>query len=205
MRLQTNGHGQNGHAKPSATNGGNRLAGVETLGAAPLEPSATAAVEAPNPPAEGRDAGGKFAVGNRHGRGNPHARRMAALRQAFLSAATEERMRELGEKLYSAAAGGDLQAAKLFLLFVVGRPAAAVDPDTLDRDEWLQCQEWPDGPPPFTWLRKIHFAQAVEMAQSMARRDVWGIAPLFPDAANADAQPVTKPEIAAAIQANADA
>jgi hypothetical protein len=61
---------------------------------------------------------------------------MAALRQAFLSVATEERMRELGEKVYAAAVAGDWQAAKLFLLFVVGRPGDAVNPDTLDLAEF---------------------------------------------------------------------
>ena len=143
MKAKLNGDSQNGHARPAGANGVNRLAGDGILGEAPLEPSATAAVEAPKPAAEGRDAGGRFAVGNRLGKGNPHARRMAALRQAFLSVATEERMKALGEKLYAAAVSGDWQAAKLFLLFVVGRPADAVDPDALDRDEWKQSQEWP--------------------------------------------------------------
>jgi hypothetical protein len=68
---------------------------------------------------------------------------MAALRQAFLSGATEERMRELGEKLLAAALAGDWQAAKLLLPFVIGRAADAVNPDTLDRDEWTLRQECP--------------------------------------------------------------
>jgi hypothetical protein len=45
-------------------------------------------------------------------------------------------MRALGEKLFAAAVGGDWQAAKLFLLFVVGRPADTVNPDALDLDEF---------------------------------------------------------------------
>jgi hypothetical protein len=167
MKAQRNGDCQNGHAEPAGANGANRLAGDGVLGAAPLEPSATAAVEAPKPPTEGRGAGGKFAVGNHFGKGNPHARKMAALRQAFLSAATEERMRELGEKLYAAAVGGDWQAAKLFLLFVVGRPADAVDPDALDRDEWKQCQEWPHGSDVFAAVGKVVFRDALRMRQAM--------------------------------------
>jgi hypothetical protein len=132
----TKGHTANG----AQTKGVHRIPDL----AAPSEPSATATAEAPKPAAPespktaaaGRDASGKFTPGNRLGQGNPHARRMAALRQAFLSVATEQRLKELGEKLYAAAVGGDWQAAKLFLLFVVGRPADAVNPDTLDLAEF---------------------------------------------------------------------
>jgi hypothetical protein len=170
----SNGHGRNGHDKAASANGVNRLTGD---GAAPLEPSATAATpsapplaSAPDQPkGEGRDSSsGRFTTGNRYGKGNPHARRMAALREAFLSAATEERMRELGEKLFAAAMAGDWQAAKLFLLFVIGRPSDAVNPDTLDREEWLQCQQWPEEPFTFAWLRKRSFAEGVRMLQHMA-------------------------------------
>lgn len=141
MAATPNGHGRNGHTGPPGGNGVNRLGGVEARAAAPLGPSATAAAPPPaaapdKPTGDGRGAGGKFAAGNHYGRGNPHARRMAALRQAFLSAATEDRMRALGERLYVAAVAGDVQAAKLFLLFVVGRPSAAVNPDALDLDEF---------------------------------------------------------------------
>jgi hypothetical protein len=97
----------------------------------------------PKPATDGRGADGKFATGNKAGRGNPHARRMAALRQAFLSAATEERLKELGEKLYAAAVGGDWIAAKLYLTYVVGRPVDVVDPDRLDLDEWRRLNSNP--------------------------------------------------------------
>jgi hypothetical protein len=184
MKVQ-NGHTRDALAKPAGANGVNRLA--ETFTARPLEPSATAAAGAPpEPRAEGRDtSSGRFTAGNRFGKGNPHARRMAALREAFLSAATEERMRELGEKLYAAAIGGDWQAAKLFLLFVVGRPADAVDPDTLDRDEWLQRQEWPDSAVSFGFFRKISYAEALQMAQTMYELGQDKIVRLSPEGANA--------------------
>jgi hypothetical protein len=187
MKAKLNGDGRNGHAEPAGANGANRFAADGILGAAPLEPSATAGVEGPKPAAEGRGPAGRFAVGNRFAKGNPHARRMAALRQAFLSVATEERMKALGEKLYAEAVRGDWQAARLFLLFVVGRPADAVNPDALDRDEWLQCQEWPEKPVEFTWLRKINFAQAVDMLRRMAELGQGAIVRLSPDAANPDA------------------
>ena len=189
-----NGHGRNGCAKPPGVNGLNRLAGIAlseppAAAAAPLKPSPTAAAPPPAAPdkaqGNGRGAGG-FAVGNHYGKGNPHARRMASLREAFLSAATEERMRELGEKLFAAALAGDWQAAKLLLPFVIGRPADAADPDTLDRDEWLQCQEWPEEPFPFAWLRKRSFAEAVSTLRNLAERGQAEIVRLAVAEANAD-------------------
>ena len=144
MRARLNGNGRNGHAEPAGANGANRQGGDGALTGPPFGPSATAAAEVPPKP-EGRDApSGRFTEGNRFGKGNPHARKMAALRQAFLSAATEERMRELGEKLFAAALAGDWQAAKLVLLYAVGRHADAVNPDTLDRDEWRLRQDCPN-------------------------------------------------------------
>jgi hypothetical protein len=65
----------------------------------------------------------------------------------------------------------------------------AVDPDTLDRDEWLQCQEWPEKRVDFAWLRKINFAQAVEMLRRMAELGQGEIVRLSPDAANPNADP----------------
>jgi hypothetical protein len=174
----TNGtaHERNGHAPAS------RLANVAPVNpqarggdseAAPLEPSATAAGEAPKPATEGRDAGGKFAIGNRFGKGNPHARRMADLRQAFLSAATEERMRELGEKLFTAALAGDWQAAKLLLPFVIGRPTDAVNPDALDIDEWKGCQEW--DAIHAEWFRKLSMADALRLHKALSELGQDGI------------------------------
>src|SRR5262249_43999936 len=107
-------------------------------------------------------------AGNRLGRGNPHARRMAALRQAFLSAATEDRLRELGEKLLTAALAGDWQAAKLYLLYVVGRPAPAVDPDGLDKAEWQLRQEGPETLGElFGAGRRVGFAEALRIVESL--------------------------------------
>jgi len=88
------------------------------------------------PATEGRGAGGRFAPGNKHGRGNPHARRMAELRAAFLSVATPEGLRQLGETMLKAALGGDWVAAKLLLSYVIGKPEAGISPDRLDLDEW---------------------------------------------------------------------
>lgn len=112
-----NGHGRNG-----------RL---------PIEPFVNGVAQPePAKPAAGRGAAGRFAVGNRGGPGNPHARRVAALRQAFLAAATPEKLRQLADKVFEQALAGDLAAAKLFLSYNLGRPGEVVDPDGLDASEW---------------------------------------------------------------------
>jgi hypothetical protein len=157
---------------PTPTTQG-QAAPAETNGAAPLEPSATVVVGAVKPAAEGRGSGGRFTGGNRFGKGNPHARRMAALRQAFLSAATEERMRELGEKLFAAALAGDWQAAKLLLPFVIGRPADAVNPDALDMEEWKGCQEWDSIHS--KWFNRISFADALRLHKALSELGQEGI------------------------------
>jgi hypothetical protein len=86
-------------------------------------------------PAEGRDAGGRFAKGNKGGPGNPFARRCAELRQALLNSVTEDDIAALAKRLLLQAKGGDMAAAKLLLTYVIGTPAPAADPDRLDRHE----------------------------------------------------------------------
>jgi len=203
---KTNGQGQNGHTKAARANGVNRLTGD---GATPSEPSATAATPtapplapAPDQPkAEGRDSSsGRFTAGNRYGKGNPHARRMAALRQAFLSATTEERMRELGEKLFAAALAGDWQAAKLLLSFVIGRPADAVNPDALDRDEWKLRQDCPRLGDVIEAAGKLVIEKAFIMLQKLepgvshtAGATIVPLSDLLSEAAQQGADPATGP------------
>jgi hypothetical protein len=83
----------------------------------------------------GRDARGQFAKGNFGGPGNPFARKVAALRTALIASVTEEDMRSIAEQLVVSARLGDLAAIKLLFQYVLGKPAAAVDPDTLDLQE----------------------------------------------------------------------
>src|SRR5262249_36621873 len=88
------------------------------------------------PPAGERDGKGRFVKGNRGGPGNPFARRVAALRKAFLDVADEAKLRALAQKLYDLALSGDLPAAKLYLSYTPGEPTPAPDPDRLDLEEW---------------------------------------------------------------------
>jgi hypothetical protein len=102
MKTSLNGRA-NGHAK-----------GRKGIEGAPVADGLSGRAAEPTPAPEkptaavgnGRDASGRFAPGTKLGRGNPHNRRRAALRTAFLSVATEERMKEPGEEMYATAIGG---------------------------------------------------------------------------------------------------
>jgi hypothetical protein len=106
------------------------IAMSDTNGTLPKqEPSATAA----NGGVPGRTAGGTFAPGNRFGKGNLHARRMAELRDALTSTITADQVQALAAKLYAAAIDGDSVAARLLLEYLVGKPAKAPDLES-DKD-----------------------------------------------------------------------
>ena len=91
----------------------------------------------PNP---GRDARGRFAPGNPGGPGNPFARQVAALRQAFVRAVPPERIERIASKMADLADAGDVQAAKLVMAYAIGKPQPAPEPDKMDVDEW-QCHQ----------------------------------------------------------------
>src|SRR5947199_69894 len=101
--------------------------------------TATAAATNPQdpatPPEPGRDQKGRFAKGNPGGPGNPFAREVAAYRTRLLQRVKEGDVDAVADQLIQQARDGDLAAIRLFLLYVLGRPAAAVDPDGLDAQE----------------------------------------------------------------------
>jgi hypothetical protein len=86
-----------------------------------------------------RDARGRFVKGNRGGPGNPFARRTARMRQAFHEAVSEEDLVEVARTITRKAKEGDM-AAKLLLLYLVGKPDSVVEPDTLDLQEIQQYE-----------------------------------------------------------------
>jgi hypothetical protein len=104
---------------------------------APLEVDSPVSPDGGN----GRDSRGRFAKGNAGGPGNPYARRCAALRKAAAQAISDEDLVALMRKLLQQALGGDVAAARLVLLYAVGRPAETVDPDTLDQQEYAQYEQ----------------------------------------------------------------
>ena len=76
----------------------------------------------------GRDASGRFTAGNKYGPGNPFARQTAELRKVLLEVVTPEQMRQVAYKLLLLAQAGKLEAIKLLFQYVIGKPAAPVDP-----------------------------------------------------------------------------
>ncbi|HZY85156.1 MAG TPA: hypothetical protein VFE78_10020 [Gemmataceae bacterium] len=95
----------------------------------------------------GRDTHGRFGKGNAGGPGNPFARQVAALRSALLGRVTAEDVEAVAGELIRQAKEGNLAAAKLLLSYTLGKPAPAVDPDTLDWQEWENYRRQPDPSP----------------------------------------------------------
>jgi hypothetical protein len=103
----------------------------------------TAKAEQPQRDNNGRDARGRFAAGNFGGPGNPFARRVAEFRQVLHECCSLEDMRYIGGQVVALAKTGDMAATKLLLQYQVGKPAATVDPDTLDLQELALFQRGP--------------------------------------------------------------
>jgi hypothetical protein len=68
---------------------------------------------------------------------------VAGLRRALLAAVTEEDMAVVARRLVAQAVEGDIAAARLLLSYTLGKPAAPVDPDTLDQQEWQLYRQRP--------------------------------------------------------------
>ena len=82
----------------------------------------------------GRTARGQFAKGNPGGPGNPHAKRVAWLREALLEAVSEDDLRAIARTLVKKAKGGDLPAIRELLNRVIGKSpddAEASEPSVL--------------------------------------------------------------------------
>jgi hypothetical protein len=88
------------------------------------------------PEATERDPLGRFAPGNQGGPGNPFARLMGMLRCALVRRIKPEAVEAIADVLIDMAKAGDVPAARLVLSYGVGKPTEAVNPDTLDLEEW---------------------------------------------------------------------
>jgi hypothetical protein len=95
----------------------------------------------------GRDRRGRFLPGHQGGPGNPFARRSAAIRTAFLEAISPQDIRAIVRTLVAKAKAGDLVAAKLILLWAIGRPADPVFPDAIARLAAAEAQAAATSPP----------------------------------------------------------
>jgi hypothetical protein len=103
----------------------------------------------PAPLAYGRDAHGRFTSGNRAGQGRAHAfaQQAAALRKAFFEAVTPADMQALVRTLVKEATGGNLQAARLLMLWILGKPHEPIFPDAITAMLAAEAQV-ADSPPP---------------------------------------------------------
>ncbi len=71
--------------------------------------------------ASGRAQGGRFAPGNKHGRGNPHAQRHYRYGQLFEEAVSDEDFKQIVRTVVKFAMAGDTTAAKIVLERLMGR------------------------------------------------------------------------------------
>ena len=67
-------------------------------------------------------ATGQFALGNKGGPGNPYARRVHEIRGWFIEAVTEDEFLAVRQKLVDLALEGDVQAIRLYLERLMGKP-----------------------------------------------------------------------------------
>ena len=72
---------------------------------------------------------------------NPFARKVAALRAAFVETVTEQHIREITHVILLRAQGGELPWVKLLFQYAIGRPQPAVNPDTLALEEMRLLQQ----------------------------------------------------------------
>jgi hypothetical protein len=88
----------------------------------------------PAPLPYGRDHHARFTPGNTASKGRAHAfaRQAAALRRAFYEGVTPEDMQQLVRTLVKAALAGNLGAARLVLLWILGKPSEAHHPDAVE-------------------------------------------------------------------------
>jgi hypothetical protein len=83
----------------------------------------------------GRDSSGRFAPGNKLGRGNPFNKRACELRTALLEAVGPEDVRDIAQALVAAAKAGCVVSAREVFNRVLGTPSPA---DVLARLEALE-------------------------------------------------------------------
>lgn len=84
---------------------------------------------------DGRDKRGRFAPGNRVGKGNPLAGRVAKLRAALIEAVTPGDVKAIARGLVAKARKGEIDAARLLLAYTLGKP---IEADLIERLEKLE-------------------------------------------------------------------
>jgi hypothetical protein len=98
-------------------------------------------IQSDNDVKRGRDAGGRFAPGNRFGLGSSFARRAGRLRQVIQDEVSDDDLRRVVRAMIDKAAEGDPVAARLVLAYAVGKPQPAPEPDRATADEAALLRE----------------------------------------------------------------
>jgi hypothetical protein len=75
----------------------------------------------------GRDTSGRFMYGNKCAKGHAYHKRIHNLRRAIIAASTPRDIIEIVQKLAELAKAGDVAAARVYLDYVVGRPARMIE------------------------------------------------------------------------------
>jgi hypothetical protein len=92
-----------------------------------------------SPTGNGRTALGRFAKGNAGGPGNPHAKRVTALREALLAAVTDADIKAVARALVARAKAGEVAAARELLDRVLGKCRHSEEQDA--PAEWIVSPE----------------------------------------------------------------
>lgn len=77
--------------------------------------------------ANGRDAGGRFALGNAGGPGNPYARKVAQVRATLMRAVKLQDIKAIVQSLIERAKNGDVVAAREVLDRILGKSMQAIE------------------------------------------------------------------------------
>jgi hypothetical protein len=135
-------------------------------------------------PTSNHGTGGRFVVENQaaKGHGNPFMRRLAELRKLVVETVGDDGLRQLIQSLLKQALAGDVAAARTILMYTVGRPQTAVDPDACDLHEFDLLRQRPGkgealvvlvdtvNPAAFSRVvQQVDQAEAKESAEGLAR------------------------------------
>jgi hypothetical protein len=82
-----------------------------------------------------RKVNGQFSEGNKYGRGNPHAQKVAQLRTALIESITPEDIKEIAATLLTQAKAGDINSCKFLLPYLVGTAPQPCNPDEIELQE----------------------------------------------------------------------
>src|SRR5579883_1186663 len=94
----------------------------ERLGHSEIQPMSIPPSHSPTPGPAGNRSGSRFLNSNARKPDNSYARQEDALRQAIFDVVTEDEIEAVATRLLEMAKEGDVEAARLLLLYTIGPP-----------------------------------------------------------------------------------